>query len=742
MIYAGCKCRLCTKSCKKLKEEKQQMKKLLAMMLAVAMVLSMVAVGSVSSSKVAMMSDLGDVIDKLTEDYDENSATLYDYVLGDFYAAYDEAKSIDNASEAWAKMAIAEAKLLETGVMVPTTTKGGNYAISRVAPGTVTPILYGNDHDRFQNYLVTTDFIKAEDRAEMREHYNEVKGTGTYLEWAKNYLTEKGYTLTDVYGYPSYTSDPKTWDYMATSRAADSEAILNGIEMLMEYDVEGVQQPALATGYTVSDDGLTYTFTIREGAVWVDSQGRKVADVKADDFVAGFQHMLDAQGGLEFLVDGVVKNAGAYIAGDITDFSEVGVKAVDDYTLVYELEAPCRYFVTMLGYNPFAPMSREYYTSQGGKFGAEYDPSAESYTYGTTPNNIAYVGPYVVTNFTSENTIVFQANESYWNADNINVHTINWIYNDGTDVTKAYTDCKNGTVSGVGLNTNTVELAKQDGLFDDYAYISGTEAISFMAYMNIYREAFANTNDESAVVSPKTDDQKDATAVAMLSQNFRLALCTAWDRAAYNAQKVGEELKLNNVRNSYTPGNFVTLTEDVTVDINGEATTFPAGTNYGAIMQAQITADGYPMVVYDPAADDGAGSSDTFDGWYNPEAAKKYMDAAVAELAELGYEVTAENPITIDYPYPSNSEVYANSSMAMKKSVEEALDGLVVVNLVSCADYNEWYYAGYYTDFGYEANYDTYDLSGWGPDYGDPSSYLDTFLPDYAGYMIKCIGIY
>lgn len=728
-------------SCKKFKEE-TNMKKLLAMMLAVAMVLSMVVVGSVSSSKVVAMSDLEDVVNGLTEDYDENSTALYDYVLGDFYAAYSETKSIDDASEAWAKMAIAEAKLLEAGVMLPTTGRGGNYAISRIAPGTVTPVLYGNDQDRFQNYLIATDIIKNEDRTAMKAHYNEVKGTGTYLEWAKNYLTEKGYTLTDVYGYPSYTSDPKTWDYFATSRAADSEAILNGIEMLLEYDVEGVQQPALATGYTVSDDGLTYTFTIREGAVWVDSQGRKVADVKADDFVAGFQHMLDAQGGLEFLVSGIVKNAAEYISGELTDFNEVGVKALDDYTLEYTLEAPCRYFVTMLGYNPFAPMSREYYVSQGGQFGQDYDPSAETYTYGTTPNNIAYCGPYVVTNFTSENTIVFQANESYWNADNINIHTINWIYNDGTDVTKAYTDFKNGIVSGVGLNTTTVELAKEDGLFDEYVYNSTTDATSYMAFLNIYREAYANTNDEGAVVSTKTDEQKDATAVAMLSQNFRLALCNSVDRAAYNAQKVGEALKMNNLRNSYTPGNFVTLTSDVTVDINGEATTFPAGTNYGAIMQAQIEADGYPMKVYDATADDGAGSSDTFDGWYNPEAAKAYMDAAVAELAELGYEVTPENPIVVDYPYASNSEIYTNVAMALKKSVEDALGGLVEINLISCVDYNEWYYAGYYTDFGYEANYEIYDLSGWGPDYGDPSTYLDTFLPDYAGYMIKCIGIF
>ena len=83
----------------------------------------------------------------------------------------------------------------------------------------------------------------------------------------------------------------------------------------MEYDCENVQQPALATSYDVSDDGLTYTFHIREGVDWVDSQGRKVADVKADDWVAGFQHMIDTNGGLGDLVDGVVLNASGYISG-------------------------------------------------------------------------------------------------------------------------------------------------------------------------------------------------------------------------------------------------------------------------------------------------------------------------------------------------------------------------------------------------------------------------------------------
>ena len=88
----------------------------------------------------------------------------------------------------------------------------------------------------------------------------------------------------------------------------------------MEYDNEGVHQPALAESYEVSEDGLTYTFHLRQGLEWVDSQGRKVADLTANDFVAGMQHMMDAQGGLEYLIEGVIKNASQYISGECYRF--------------------------------------------------------------------------------------------------------------------------------------------------------------------------------------------------------------------------------------------------------------------------------------------------------------------------------------------------------------------------------------------------------------------------------------
>ncbi len=700
-------------------------------------------VGSLASCGSKTTSNAGTVdLDKYADmDYDEASTAIYNDVLGEFYTEYQKAKEETNVSKRYAMMAIAEAKLHETALMLPIYSKGGNYAVNRVAPYTVDYTLWGNDSDRFHQALVATEFITSEDRAEMKAKWAELKGTGTYLSWAKEFLTGKGYSIKDTYNM-RYSEDPSTWDVLATSRAVDSEAIVNTYDGLLEYDVEGMLQPALAESYTVSDDGLTYTFKIRSGATWVDSQGRKVADVTADDFVAGMQHMMDSMGGMEYLIQGVIVNADEYINGTVTDFSQVGVKAVDANTLEYTLVAPCSYFVTMLGYGVFAPMSRTYYESMGGKFGADYDPSAESYLYGKDQNSIAYCGPYLVTNATEKNTIVFSANESYWNKDNINIKTLTWLYNDGSEATKAYNDAVAGITDGSGLNSSSLELAKEDGNFEKYGYIASTDATSYMAFYNINRAAYANVQDATKAVSSLTDEQKVVTKAAMANVHFRRAISYAIDRGAYNAQAVGEDLKYTSLRNTYTPGNFVYLEEDVTVDINGKSTKFAAGTAYGAILQAQLDADGIDIKAYDPKADDGAGSSDGYDGWYNVENAKSELEQAIKDLSEAGITVDASNPVHIDLPYYSASTRWTNSSNTYKQSLESALEGKVVVNLVECPDSEDWYNAGYYTENGAEANYNVYDLSGWGPDYGDPSTYLDTFLPDYAGYMIKCIGIF
>lgn len=674
---------------------------------------------------------------EMPEGYDETSTELYNEALGDFNDALATAKKAETVDERYALMAVAEGKLMESAMMYPLTSKGGMYAMYRMAPRTRDYTLWGSDQDRYHQYIVTTDFIKAEDYNEMRAKWDELKGTGTYESWVKEYLAGKGYTLKDSFSMP-YASDPVTWDGLATSLAADTNAIINTYDGLMEYDVEGTLQPALAESYEVSDDGLTYTFHLRKDVKWTDSQGREVDTVKADDFVAGMQHMCDAQGGLEYLVQGVIKNASQYISGEITDFDEVGVKAVDDYTVEYTLEKPCSYFETMLGYTIFMPMSRSYYQSQGGKFGAEYDSSAADYQYGKDSNSIAYCGPYLVTNATAKNTIVFKLSDSYWNKDNVNIKTLTWLYNDQSDVTKMYTDAKAGTVDYVNLNTSTMETAKSEGLYDQYAVVSDTDATSFMAFYNINRTATANANDGTTAKTTKSDEEIQRTNKAMQNVHFRRAISFAADRGAYNAQQVGEDLKYTSLRNTFTPGYFVSLSKDTTIQINGTDTTFPAGTYYGEIVQKQIDADGVKIKVWDAENK----TSDGFDGWYNPENAVEELNTAIEELAEEGITIDESNPIQIEYPYPSAVEVYTNKANSYKKSVEAALGGKVVINLVDAVDVDGWYYAGYYVNYGYEENYDVYDVSGWSPDFGDPCSYLDTMLPDYEGYVTKCFGIF
>lgn len=707
-------------------------KRLLALLLAGIMVFSLAACGNGDEDK----KDNSDEAAALTDE------EIYEDELGEFWEIYQEAMELtgaDQKSEKWALMAIAEAKLMESATVVPLYADGGRYGMTRKAPYTSDYALWGTDEYRYDRALVTNEIIKAEDYSAMKEKWAELRGTGEYADWVKSYLADNGYTLKDEFVLP-YNSEIETFDMYTSQHSTTSEVMVNTYSGLVEYDGEGNLNGALAESWTVSDDLMTYTFKLRQGVKWVDSQGREIAEVTADDFVAGMQHMIDAGGGFDYYVDGLIENASEYIAGEITDFSEVGVTAVDTYTVEYKLAKPSTYFTTMLGYTTFAPMCRTYYESLGGKFGAEYDDAASDYTYGTSPDTIAYCGAYLITNRTENNTYVFEANPTYWNKANQTIQKITWLYNDGSDPTKAYNDFLAGTIDSTAINENVLEVAKKDGNFDKYAYVGDTTATTYTIFFNLDREAFANASDSTAVVSAQSKEDAAKTNKAMQNVHFRRAIAFAIDKATYNAQLVGEDLKELSTRNTYTPWNLVSLEDEVTVEINGEEQTFPAGTFYAEIMQAQLTADGSSIVVFNPEVNDGVGSGDGYDGWYNVDAAVEELETAIKELKEEGVEFSKEDPIYVDLPYPSNVELYSNRANSIKQSVEAALGEYgVEVSLVECADTDEWLYTGYYINDGTEANYDLFDLSGWGPDYGDPATFLETMIP--GGYSNMCIGL-
>ena len=675
---------------------------------------------------------------------------VYDLVYGDFYDLYQGAlEETANLSKRFAQMAVAEAKLLETGSMLPTTTQGGNYAVTKVAPRTVNSTLWGNDEYRLYSMVVAQTPIKKEDRAAMIANWNAHKAEANYdhIAYVKQYLGDHGYTVKRNYA-AGYTSDPETYDVLSTSMAADSEVLVNCYDGLIEYNMNNVQVGKVATGLpTVSSDKKTYTFHLKQGLKWVNQDGTDSGyTVKADDFVAGFQHMLDNEEGLGWLVDGVVEGVSGYIGGD-KDFAKVGVKAVDDYTLEYKLTGDVPYFQSMFAYSLFAPMQRQFYTSKGGGFGAAFNAEAESYVYGKNASNILYNGPYRLTATDSKNQIVFTKNDSYADKDSVNIDTITWKYNDGQDTSKAYNDFKNNVIDGCGLNSYVLPNSKQEKfgtdtgtIFDTYSYVTDTNATTYINFFNVHRTCF---DLNGLATSTKTDAQKKTSAYAGLNQNFRLAVQQSVDRVTSNAISVGAELAPLSLRNSYTPYNFVTLSEAVTLKINGTDKTFAAGTNYGEIVQAQITADGYSIKAYDATK----GSGDGYDGWYNPTAAKALMTTAVteinAELAKAGLPaISKTNKVVIEYPTQSSSEIYLGKANALKQSVEAAIGDYVEVKIVGLEQRADWLTVCYRYADGAHANFDINDLSGWGPDYGDPQSYLDTMLPYGNGYMLKAVGLW
>ncbi len=714
--------------------------------------LLMTATMCVSAGVTAFAEEAPEAIDFAAIDemeHDEASETIYDYVLGDFAAAYDEAKQ-ETGDLRMAKMALAEAKLLESGTFLPIETQGGNYAMTRVVPRTnAATTLWGLDEYRYHTLLVTNELITSEDRTHCLELWKEAATADEYIAAAKEYLEGKGYTFSDTF-VENHSENVNIWDTIATSYTSDSMFISGTYDNLLEYDAKGVQQPGLAESYEVSEDGTVYTFHLRQGVKWVDQQGSELGEVTADDWVASMEHLLDNSDALGYLLtntDGCgLLNFTAYLNGEITDYTQIGVKALDDYTLEYTLEAPFAPFVTMLGYGVFAPLNRDFYRSQGGTFGCE----GETYTpgdYGKTPANIAYCGPFLITNFTAQNTTRYEANPTYWNAEKMNIHSIEYPYNDGSDVLRNYNDGRDGITSGAGINSSTLELMKSEKpegedqtYFDLYSYVSSGTGTTYCGWWNVNRGVWANYDNPDVGVSPKSEEDIARYRTAILNQHFRLALDMAFDKGSYMASSVGEELKYAAVRNSYTPGTFQFLEAETTVAINGEDTTFPAGTAFGVIEQAQLDADGVPIKVWDPNGDSGAGSGDGFDGWYNAENAMAQLEQAIAELGAQGVEISPENPIYIDFPYPAYTEIWVNRANVVKQSMEGALGGNVIVNLIAFDKDVDYEGATYRFSYGDEANFDLSTGSGWGPDYGDAQSYLDTI--QIYGYMCKNLGLF
>ena len=489
-----------------------------------------------------------------------------------------------------------------------------------------------------------------------------------------------------------YAMDPSSLDYSVTSKSSTSDVIANVVDGLLENDKYGNLIPSLAEDWSVSKDGLTYTYKLRKGVKWYTSEGEEYAEVKAQDFVTGLKHAADGKSdGLSLLQDSI-KGLAAYISGESNDFSTVGVKAVDDYTVEYTLNKPESFWNSKVTTATMLPVNEEFLNSKGGDYGAP------------TPSSILYNGPYLLKSLTSKSVIEYEKNPNYWDKDNVKIDNIKLTFYDGSDQESLIRSFTQGAYTTARLfpTSSNFESTKQE--YGDKIVYSPQEATSYYLTVNVNRQSYNKT--------AKTDEaQKTSTKEALLNKNFRQALNFALDRHSYTAQLNGEEGADKIIRNSLVPHDYVQV---------GEKT-------FGELAQAELVSYGDQWK--DVALTDGK------DTLYSPEKAKAAFAKAKAELQAKGVTF----PIRLDVPVEQTDVIAVQQTNSLKQSIESSLGTEnVIVDVLQMTD-NEKMSITSQAKVPSQKDYDL-NGTGWGPDYQDPATYLN-ILDAKKGSALKHLGI-
>ncbi|MBT0913269.1 peptide ABC transporter substrate-binding protein [Streptococcus salivarius] len=483
-----------------------------------------------------------------------------------------------------------------------------------------------------------------------------------------------GKTYNYVYG-----GDPATLDYVSTNKKNMTTAVSNGVDGLFENDQYGNLKPSVAENWSVSQDGLTYTYKIRKGVKWYTSDGEEYANVTAKDFVTGLKHAADTNSEAIYLLQNSVKGLNDYLSGANKDFSNVGIKAVDDYTLQYTLSQPEPYWNSKLTYSVTWPVNEDFLKSKGKDFGKSTDPTS-----------ILYNGPYLLKSLTTKSSIEFAKNENYWDKDNVYFDTVKLTYDDGTDQESLERNFTDGVYNLARLYPTSSNYSKVEKQYKDNIFYTQPGAAVEGVGINIDRQTYGHTSKEN-------DQQKTSTKTALLNKDFRQSLGFAIDRTNYAAQLNGKEGGSTAVRNIFVKPDFVQAD----------------GKDFGTMVMDQLPAYGDEW--------SGVNLADSQDGLYNPEKAKAEFAKAKEALQAEGVQF----PIHLDVPVNQSNKIFVNQVQSLKQSIESALgkDNVVLdLHQLSTDDfYNITYSAS-------NAAAEDWDLSvgvAWEPDYLDPSTYLD-----------------
>lgn len=281
------------------------------------------------------------------------------------------------------------------------------------------------------------------------------------------------------------TMEPTSLNTLLATYAYDFTPINAMIECLYRDDENDVPQPAGAETVDISDDKLVYTFHLREDATW--SNGDPVV---ATDYEFAWQQALNPKVASDYAyMLYFIHNAQPYFNGEV-EWSEVGVKVIDDYTLEVTLDNPLPYATDLFAFPTLAPINQKFYEEVGAD------------KYATDAEYFCCNGMYELTEWSHNSQIVFQKREDYWNADAVGPDEI---------VYKIITDSQAGLNSYLSREIDYTDL-------DSGEVVQQAEAAGFEVGVKPARSSYyliVNTEDEF-----------------MSNQNLRLALAYSIDKQA------------------------------------------------------------------------------------------------------------------------------------------------------------------------------------------------------------------
>ncbi|MGM9548605.1 MAG: ABC transporter substrate-binding protein [Faecousia sp.] len=444
-----------------------------------------------------------------------------------------------------------------------------------------------------------------------------------------------------------YASEVTTLNYLITGQTNELSIAANVVDCLVEYDSCGNVEPALATSWEQNEDATVWTFHIREGVNWVDKDGNVVAPVTANDWVSSAHYACDAANDSDtfYTMSGVIAGADAYYdwtayqmalpnATDGTDeegnavklitnedgeqevleevaeasADDIGIKALDDYTLEFTLESSRPYFLSMVSFGPYMPVYGPFLAECGDKFG-------------TDNSTLLYCGAFILSTYQPQQQRILTKNPTYWDKDNVFLDAVQMTYNAEASSIST-TMYQSGEVDQADVSSNLLSAMMADPA--TAALIHPTRADTSYAYWYLFN------------FDPNFDAEFEPEnwAIAVNNENFRKSIVHAFNRMpalATNDRIDPQSLKNNTI----TPAAFASASKDYAY--YGDLAKYTEGDNFDETLALE-----YKQKAVDELTAAGATLPVKMLMCYNPTSANWAEECQVVEQ-------TIENVLGADY---------------------------------------------------------------------------------------------